>query len=307
MAARPIAAGTVSFGLVSIPVKLYSTADTSEKVSFNMLHAACKTRLKQQYVCPKDGEIVPRDQMVKGYEFAKEQYVLFTEEEIKSMQEESNKAIEIAEFVPLDKVDPLYFDGAYYLGPDKGGERAYRLLAEAMRKTGRAALARWTSKGKQYLMLVRPVAGGRGLIMQQLHYADEIRSIEEVPIGDADIREMELNLGVQLIEQIATNEFKPDKYRDEVRDRMQSAIKRKIEGQDVIASTVEEPKAQIIDLMEALKASLGSRAAAPAPAASDASPSGPVAVPDLVDDDRRPAQRAPRAAGEAKPKKVAKS
>src|SRR5688572_27622500 len=130
MPARSIATGTISFGLVTVPIRLYSAAESSSAVSFNLLHGKCGSRLKQQYICPKDEEIVPRDQMVKGYEFAKEQYVTFTDEEIKAMAEEANRAIEITEFVPLSSVNPIYFDGGYYLGPEKGGEKAYKLLRE---------------------------------------------------------------------------------------------------------------------------------------------------------------------------------
>ena len=275
MPSRPIGSGTVSFGLVSIPVKLYSAAESSASISFNMLHAKCKTRLKQQYICPKDAEIVPRDQMVKGYEFAKDQYVAFTEEELKALMEESNRAIEITEFVPATKVDPIYFDGAYYLGPDKGGDKAYHLLVKAMRQTGRSALAKWAARGKQYLVLVRAVE--KGLVMQQLLYADEVRAFSEVPVGDADVKEAELKLAVQLVEQIASDEFRPESYEDEVRKRMQEAIQRKVEGQEITAAP-EQPRAQIIDIMEALKASLAAKSAG---AAHDAS-------------DRQPAKRAPR-------------
>ncbi len=278
MASRPIGSGTVSFGLVSIPVKLFSAAESKSAVSFNMLHAACKTRLKRQYVCPKDSEIVPRDQMVKGYEFSKDQYVTFTEDEIKAMLEESNRAIEITEFVPAQTVDPIYFDGAYYLGPDKGGERAYHLLAEAMRKTGRSALAKWAARGKQYLVLVRAVKNG--LVMQQLLYADEVRAFSEVPVGDADVKDGELKLAVQLVEQIASDEFRPDTYEDDVRKRMHEAIQRKMEGQEITAAP-EQPRAQIIDIMEALKASLAGKAQGVRAEAAE---------------DRKPAKRAPREA-----------
>jgi DNA end-binding protein Ku len=170
MPARSIGTGTLSFGMVSIPIRTYAAGESSAAISFNLLHAKCKSRLKQQYVCPTDNEVVPRDQMVKGYEFQKDQYVTFTEDEIKAMAEEAQKAIEITEFVPASRVDPVYFDGAYYLGPDKGGEKAYRLLNEAMKKTGRAALAKWAARGKQYLVMIRPV--GNGLVMQQLLYRD---------------------------------------------------------------------------------------------------------------------------------------
>ena len=270
MAARSMSTATISFGLVTVPIRLYAASESESAVSFNLLHEKCHSRLKQQYICPKDDEIVTRDQMVKGYEFAKDQYVVFSDEEIKSMGEEASKTIEITEFVPLAKVDPIYFEGAYYLGPDKGGEKAYRLLSEAMRQTGRCALAKWAARGKQYLTLMRPI--DNGIIMQVLHYSDEVRPFSEIPVGDAVVKEPELKLAVQLIEQIATDEFKPETYVDEVRGRYHEAIQRKVEGQEVSAAAPEAPKGQIIDLMEALKASLaqkGPRAveSVPAPAA----------------------------------------
>jgi DNA end-binding protein Ku len=219
-----------------------------------MLHAKCHTRLKQQYICPKDEEIVPRTDMVKGYEFAKDQYVVFSEDELKAMAEETSRTIEITEFVPAAKVDPIYFEGAYYLGPDKGGERAYALLAAAMRQTGRSAIAKWAARGKMYIVMVRAVE--KGLVMQVLHYADEVRPISEVPIGDTTVKDAELKLAVQLVEQIAAEEFRPEQYEDGVRKRYLEAIQRKVEGQEVSAAPAEEAPAQIIDLMEALKASL---------------------------------------------------
>jgi DNA end-binding protein Ku len=253
--------------MVSIPIRMYAAGESTSAVSFNLLHAKCKSRLKQQYVCPKDDEIVPRDQMVKGFEFSKDQYVSFTEEEIKAMAEETQKAIEITEFVPAAKVDPVYFDGAYYLGPDKGGEKAYKLINEAMKQTGRAALAKWAARGKQYLVMIRPV--GNGLVMQQLLYKDEVRPISEVPIGDAELKDTELKLAVQLVEQIANDEFKPENYEDDVRKRYHEAIQRKVEGHEITAAP-EAPKAQIIDLMEALKASLAAKNAAAAEAKAEA-------------------------------------
>jgi DNA end-binding protein Ku len=265
MVARSMSTATISFGLVTVPIRLYAASESQAAVSFNLLHEKCHSRLKQQYVCPKDEEIVTRDQMVKGYEFAKDQYVVFTEDEIKSMAEEASKTIEITEFVPLAKVDPIYFEGAYYLGPDKGGEKAYRLLSEAMRQTGRCALAKWAARGKQYLVLMRPVENG--LIMQVLHYADEVRPFSEIPVGDAVVKEPELKLAVQLIEQIATDEFKPQTYVDDVRARYHEAIQRKVEGQEVTAPAPEAPKGQIIDLMEALKASLAQKGPRAVPAA----------------------------------------
>jgi DNA end-binding protein Ku len=258
-----MATATISFGLVTVPVRLYSAAESTAAISFNLLHDKCGSRLRQQYLCQKDGEVVTRDQMVKGYEFAKDQYVTFTEEEIKAMAEEATRTIEITEFVPAEKVDPVYFDTAYYLGPDKGGERAYKLLAAAMKQTGRSALAKWPARGKQYLVLLRAIEGG--LVMQTLHYADEVRPFTEVPVGDAAVKEPELKLATQLVEQIAADEFHPENYQDEVRKRYQEAIQRKVDGQEVTAPTPEQPRAQIVDLMEALKASLAGKAAKAAP------------------------------------------
>jgi DNA end-binding protein Ku len=269
MAARSISAGTISFGLVSIPVKLFSAAESSSSIRFNMLSGETKSRLKQQYIDPTNGEIVTRDKMVKGYEFSKGQFVTFDSEEMKALQEESNRAIEITEFVPMSKVDPVFFDGAYYLGPDKGGDKAYLLLRKAMQKTDRAALAKWAARGKQYLVMLR--ATPRGLIMQQLHYADEIKSFDEVPVGDAELKDGELDLAVKLVEQIATDTFHPENYEDEVRKRMHAAIQRKVEGEAIVAAP-ETPKAQVIDLMEALKASLAGPAASTKAAANDAGP-----------------------------------
>jgi DNA end-binding protein Ku len=258
MAARSIGTATISFGLVTVPVRMYTASESSAAVSFNMLHGKCGSRLKQQYICTKDEEIVPRDQMVKGYEFAKDQYVTFTEAELKAMAEESTRAIEITEFVPVQKVDPIYFESATYLGPDKGGERAYNLLAAAMRQTGRSALAKWAARGKQYLVMLRPVE--KGLVMQVLLYADEVRPFDEVPVGDTVVKDAELKLAIQLIDQIATEEFHPENYEDEVRKRYNAAIQEKVQGREITATAPEQPKAQIIDLMEALKASLGGRA-----------------------------------------------
>lgn len=244
----------ISFGLVSIPVKLFSSGVPSASIHFNMLHKDCGSRLKQRYFCAREDVPVERDDMVKGFEFAKDQYVTFTDEEIKAVQEEATKSIEISEFVPLEKVDPLFFDAAYYLGPDKGGDRAYALLAEAMRKTGRAALAKYAARGKQYLTLLRPVDGG--IVMQTLRYHDEIRSMDELDLATIDVKDAELKLAVQFIEQIANEKFQPDKYEDEVKLRLQEAIQKKVEGEEITVGQAEQPKAQIIDLMEALKASL---------------------------------------------------
>jgi DNA end-binding protein Ku len=295
--ARAIAGATVSFGLVSIPVKLFAATQSSAGVSFNLLHKKCNTRLKQQYICPTDNEIVHRDDMVKGYEFAKDQYVTFTPDELKSLEEKATGSIDIAEFVPLAAIDPVYFDRPYYLGPEKGGDKAYLLLAEAMRETGRAALARYAARGKQYLVMLRPTQDGRALVLQQLLYADEVRSLADVPLPDGEVREPELKLAKQLIDQIASETFDPTQYRDEVRERIQADIEKKVQGQDIseAAEPAAEP-ARIIDLMAALKASLGKgqgakaeKAEAPAPAEASEAPAS-----------RRGAQKSEKAAAEPK-------
>jgi DNA end-binding protein Ku len=255
MPARSIASATISFGLVSVPVNLYSSSESKTSVSFNMLHKKCNSRLKQQYTCPKDNEIVTRDDTVKGYEFAKDQYVVFTPEELKSLEEKATGMIEVVEFVPLTKVDREFLEKVYYLGPDKGGERAYRLLCEALKETGRAALGQYSARGQQYLILLRPL--GNCLVMEQLHYADEVRATTEVPIPQGDIKPAELALAKQLIDQTANDSFEPQKYKDTVRERVMETIQRKVDGQDITSSdVVPDGGGKIVDLMEALKASL---------------------------------------------------
>ncbi len=253
MAARAISSATISFGLVSIPVKLYTTTESSGQISFNMLHQ-CGTRVRQQYWCPTDAKVVPREEIVKGYEFAKGKYVTFTSEEIKALEEEASQMIEIREFLPLAQVDPLHFERAYYLGPDKGGDKPYTLLSKAMEKTGRCAIASWAARGKQYLVLVRPFQNG--LILEQLHYADELRSFDEVQRIDASVSDAELSLAERLIEQIAVEQFEPHKYEDAVKQRLEQVIAQKVEGQEVTFIEAPEPQGKIIDLMEALRASL---------------------------------------------------
>ena len=257
MAARSISSATVSFGMVAIPVKLYSATEASAGVSFNLLHGKCGTRLKQQYTCPTDNEVVTRDEMVKGYEFTKGRYVTFTEAELKALQEKATQTIDIVEFVPLDKIDPVYFEKSYYLGPDKGGAKPYHLLAAALEETGLAALAQYAARGKGYLVMLRPV--NKRLVMQQLFYADEIRPFSEVPVDDAPVKEQELGLAVQLIQQGAAKVFKPEAYHDEVRQRELALIQRKVEGEEISVSPAETGGGQIIDLMEALKASLAAK------------------------------------------------
>jgi DNA end-binding protein Ku len=268
MAARSIASLTVTFGLVSVPVKLYTATQASGGVHFNLLHGGgCGSRLKQQYVCAKEGTVVERADMVKGYEFAKDQYVIFTPEELKALEEKGSQAIEIVAFVPEASIDPIYYDKAYYLGPDKGGARPYALLGEAMQKTGRCALARWAWKGKQYMVQIRATADG--LILQQLLYAEEVRKMTELEIERQDVKDAELKLAIQLIEQIAVDTYDPNAYVDEVKKRVEAAVQQKVEGKEITVGTeAEAGGAQVIDLMEALRASLSKTSTAPAAAAS---------------------------------------
>jgi DNA end-binding protein Ku len=283
MPARPIGSATISFGLVSVPVKLYSSAESAVAVSFNMVHKACGTRVKQQYICPKDNVVVEKDDIAKGYEFSKGQYVVFSPEELKALEEKATNSIDIAEFVPLAKVDRIYLDKVYYLGPDKGGERAYRLLGKALEETGRAALAQYAARGREHLVLVRPKDGV--LVMEQLYYHDELRSASEVPVPEGEVKGTELALALQIIEAGKTDEFQPEKYADKVRGKVLEAIQQKVEGQEITAEPAAETGAKIIDLMEALKASL----ARPGKA---------------EEEERKPARRAPAKPGaEEKPGK----
>lgn len=255
MPARSIGTATVSFGLVSIPIKLYTSTETGGDVSFNMLHAACGSRLKQQYVCTLDGEVVGRDQTVKGYEFAKGQYVVLTAEELKALDAVATNTIALEEFVPATAVDPTFIEKTYYLGPDKGGEKAYRLLAEAMIETGLVGIASYSARGKQYIVQVRPYKNG--LICHQLRYAEEVKAWTEVPMPDLpEVKANELGLAKQIIQQISADSFAPEKYRDEVKSKVLALIQQKVDGQEITAAP-EAPAGKVIDLMEALKASLG--------------------------------------------------
>ena len=261
MAARSIASLTLSFGLVSIPVKLYSATESSASIKFNLL-AKDGSRLKQQYVSEKDQAVVQRADMVKGYEFEKDKFVLFSAEELKALEESSTHAIEIVAFIPEKAVDPIYYDKAYLLAPDKRGGKPYALLMEAMRKSGRCALAKWAWKSKQYVVQVRPVEDG--LVLQQLLYADEVRSLKDLNIEPVTITPPELQLALQLIDQISEDSYDPTQYVDEEKQRILAAIDEKISGKQVVASAHnEEPSsAQVIDLMDALRASLGKKPAA---------------------------------------------
>lgn len=268
MAARSIASLSLSFGLVSIPVKLYSATESSSSIRFNLL-AHDGSRLKQQYVSEKDGAVVPRSEMVKGYEFEKDKFVLFAPEELKALEESSSHAIEIVAFIPDKAVDPIYYDKAYLLAPDKRGGKPYALLLEAMRKSQRCALAQWAWKSKQYVVQVRPAEDG--LVLQQLFYAGEVRSPKDLGIETVEVSDAELKLALQLIEQISQDEYDPKQYVDEEKARILATIDAKIAGREVVASAHHEApsSAQVIDLMDALRASLGKKPGAEKATATD--------------------------------------
>jgi DNA end-binding protein Ku len=280
MPARALSTATISFGLVSIPVKLYSAAESKAALSFNQIHKKDGARVKQQLISSRSGEVVPREEIVKGYEFAKDQYVLFEAEELKALEAAATHTIDITEFLKAEQVERRYLDKVYYLGTDKGGARAYKLLAQVLVETGRIAIGKYAARGKQYLVMVRPMENG--LVMEQLHYPDELRAFSEVPIEDAAVKPAELKLATQLVEQAASDEFKPELYKDEVRERMLALIQRKVEGEDITLAPTAEPEHKIIDIMEALKASLA------------------------AGNSRKPAQAADEKKAAAKPKAAAK-
>jgi DNA end-binding protein Ku len=288
MAARATGSGTISFGLVSIPFKLY-TAASSQSVSFNQLHKKCGSRIKQQLFCPVDNEVVERSDLVKGYEYQKEKYVQFSDEELKKLEAEKTDRVDIVEFVPESTVDFVYLEKTYYLGPDKGGDRAYKLLSNAMTRMGRIAVGRWGTRGKEQLVLIRPHQGG--LVLHQVFYADEVRSFEDVDRpGELTFKPVEEELADKLIEQLSVEAFKPEQYHDEYRDRVLAAVDQKAAGQEITAAP-EAPQAQIIDLFEALKRSLKE---AP-PAAAEESPEG-----SAESDEKKPIKKvSPKKSGKA--------
>jgi DNA end-binding protein Ku len=258
MAARAIASGTISFGLVSIPIKLYS-GSRSQDVSFHLMHGADGGRLRQHYECRICDQKVERSQMVRGYEYSRDQYVVFTEDEIKALESQSDGSIEIEQFVPIAKVDPIYFERANLLGPDKGGSKAYHLLRDAMIESGQVAIGRYHARGRQPLVLIRPTP--EGLILHALFYADEVRGFADIDLGDrAEVRAAELALARQLIEQLSAKSFDATRYEDEYRRKLLEAIDRKVAGEQVIAAPSAEPREKIIDLVAALKQSLAERA-----------------------------------------------
>ena len=265
MAARSIASLSLGFGMVSIPVRLYSATESAATVRFNML-TKDGSRVKQQYVSEQDPSVVvPRSEMVKGYEFEKDRYVIFQPEELKAMEEGGSHLIDIVSFIPEKAVDPIYFDKAYFLAPDKRGGKPYNLLRAAMQQSGRCALAKWAWKAKQYVVQVR--ANDEGLVLQQLLYAEEVRSLKDLDIEKLTPSAAELKLALQLIDQISENTYEPTMFEDEEKKRILAAIDAKIEGKQVVAvDHLEDSRGgEVLDLTEMLLASLKRKSAAAVP------------------------------------------
>jgi DNA end-binding protein Ku len=251
---RPTARGVLSFGLVAIPVEIH-TAIQDTRVSFNLLHAKCGSRLKNRYFCPVDNVVVERADLVRGYEIEKGRFVQVTDQELEALEAEANSNIDLKEFIPIEKVDPVYFEGAHYLAPDQGGEKAYRLLADAMEKSGRVALAEMVSGGKEKLVLIRPAQGG--LILQTMFYANEIRDFDQVPKAEGiRVSSEEIELGAGLIEKLSSENFEPENYEDEYRNRVLAMIEAKTKGREITIPPRAPASGRIIDLMEALKESM---------------------------------------------------
>jgi DNA end-binding protein Ku len=256
MALRPLRNATISFGLVSIPVRFY-TATKPEDVHFHLLHESCGTRVNRKWWCPHHETIVDSDELVRGYEISKNKYVTFTDEEIETLQSGDNRAVEITEFLALDQIDPVFFEKAYFLGPAPGGGKTYKLLSEAMKRQEKVALARWISAGREHLVVLRPYE--KGLVLHTMYYADEVRDFDAIELESSQVRDKQVHLAEMLIDELTEKEFKPLQYKDEYRERLLDRIKAKSRGKTITAEEPEEEKGgEVIDIMEALRRSLQS-------------------------------------------------
>jgi len=283
--------GHLTFGLISMPVRM-TTAARGERVSFNQLHKVCHSRLKQPLFCPVCNRNVERSEIVKGYEYEKDQYVLFSEEELGKIEPPSAHVMEILEFVKLDEMDPVYFDASYYLSPEDAGVKAYKLLIDAMKESGYGAIAKLTMHQREHIVIIRPGSGG--LTLHTMFYSNEIRAAESAPIDKVDVKDQEKKLALQLIESLAAP-FDPQKYRDEYQENVRTMIAAKLKGQEV--TEVAQPHlAPVIDLMQALKKSLAEKKTA-APAAASAPELEPVAVVGKKPPTRAVQPAAPKRAG----------
>lgn len=251
---RAIWSGAISFGLVNVPIKLF-TATSQKDVRFHQLHDRDGARIQQKRVCSKDGEEVPNEHIVKGYEVSRDKYVVITPEELDALDPKASRTVDILDFVDLDEIDPVYFDSTYYMVPEKGAAKAYALLLEAMRRSKKVAIARVVLRQKQHLVALRPLKNA--LSMETMLYADEVVStdtLEGLP-EDIEVTDRELAMAQQLIDSLA-DDFKPERYRDDYRERVMDMIERKAEGQEIIINEEEEEQAPVVDLMAALEASL---------------------------------------------------
>jgi DNA end-binding protein Ku len=261
--------GFLSFGLISIPIRL-SPAARTERISFNQLHSVCHTRIKMPLFCPTCDRMVERSEIEKGYEYEKDQYLLFTDEELEEAEPESARTMEIIEFVKVDEIDPLYFDASYYAAPEPAGAKAYHLLLEAMIESGYAAIAKVTMHSRENIVIIRPRK--EGLTIHTMFYQNEIRPAVEYGSTDkSEVREQEKALAMRLIESLATN-FQPDKFHDAYQQNLQSLIEAKAHGKK-LSVVPRAATAPVVDLMEALKKSLSAK-----PAAAQAKPAPPLRV-----------------------------
>lgn len=250
--AASVWSGYLTFGLISMPVRLYSGA-RGERVSFHMLHRDDLTRIKQQLVCPAEDRVVDRSEIVKGYEYRKGEYVVIEPDEIKKIEPKTAKAMEILEFVKTEEVDPIYFESSYYLMAEEAGRRPYALLARALEETNYVAIAKLTMHNREYTVFLRPYEGG--MMLHTMYYSDEVRRVENFGAPDVELKEAEVKVAHQLIQALAAK-FEPDKYHDEFQENLKKMIKARLEGQEVTEIPKPGKIAPVVDLMAALKQSL---------------------------------------------------
>jgi DNA end-binding protein Ku len=254
MPLRPLRNATISFGLVNIPVRFY-TATKSEDVSFNLLHRDCGSRVNRRWWCPQHETFLETGDMMRGYAVSKNQYVTLSEEEMQSLESDNDRALEITEFVDLDQIDPVFFEKAYYLGPGPGGGKTYRLLAQAMKKQNKVAVARWVSGHREHLVVLRPFEDG--LVLHTMYYADEVRDFSAIEAEGGEVRDKEVALAEMLVNELTVDAFDPLSYKDEYRERLMDKIRAKAEGEVIVSKTPEDQKAaEVVDIMEALRRSL---------------------------------------------------
>jgi DNA end-binding protein Ku len=260
--------GHITFGLISLPVRL-SAAARSETISFNQLHKRDSSRVKQVLYCIAEDKPVPRTELVKGYEYEEGRYVVIDEEDIKKIQPKSAKVIEVLEFLDARDVDSVYLESSYYLQPEEAGEKAYTVLFEALKRTGRVGVAKITMHNREHVVVLRP--GKKGLILHTMYYQDEVRASEEFRTDSSIVKEPEVALAQQLIDAMAAP-FEPAKYSDGYRDALKAMIDAKISGQDVVTAPPVQELAPVIDMMEALRKSLGELRKPPVQATAVAQP-----------------------------------